>query len=44
MPEDGSPSAVGRADAAPGSEMKQIALSFLRHGTIAFGGLPRTLQ
>jgi hypothetical protein len=30
--------AVGRASGACASELKQIALSFLRLGTIAFGG------
>jgi chromate transporter len=37
-PEDGAAGAVGAASAATGSQLKQIALSFLRLGTIAFGG------
>ena len=38
MPEDGAASPVRPARAVSGSELKQIALSFLRLGTIAFGG------
>jgi chromate transporter len=38
MPENGAASAVGAANAASSSQLKQIALSFLRLGTIAFGG------
>ena len=38
QPEDGVAGAVGTANAATGSQLKQLALSFLRLGTIAFGG------
>ncbi len=38
QPEDGVAGAVGTANAAAGSQLKQLALSFLRLGTIAFGG------
>ena len=38
MPEDGTISAARVAEPASGSRLKEISLSFLRLGTIAFGG------